>query len=207
VRWFLPKTTDFITLFDQASANIVEAVCLFREIAGDLTTVKTGVERLKVLEHQGDRITHETLDKLNTTFITPFDREDIHTLTTRLDDILDAADNAGQRLIVYKVTEVPPRFLELADLLVASAKEVQTAVQALPDRKKLRSAIASCVEINRLENEADVVHRLALAELFDNAHDAIQVIKLKDLFSFLEDATDRCEDVANVIETIIIKGS
>jgi predicted phosphate transport protein (TIGR00153 family) len=207
VRWFLPKTTDFITLFDQASANIVEAVCLFREIVGDLATVKTGVEKLKVLEHQGDRITHETLDKLNTTFITPFDREDIHTLTTRLDDILDAADNAGQRLIVYKVTEVPPRFLELADLLVESAKEVQKAVQALPDRKKLTSAIASCVEINRLENEADVVHRLALAELFDNSHDAIQVIKLKDLFSFLEDATDRCEDVANVIETIIIKGS
>ena len=207
MRWFLPKTTDFITLFDQASANIVEAVCLFREVVGDLSKVKTGIEKLKVLEHQGDRITHETLDKLNTTFITPFDREDIHTLTTRLDDILDAADNAGQRLIVYKVTEVPPRFLELADLLVESAKEVQKAVQALPDRKKLRSAIASCVEINRLENEADVVHRLALAELFDNSHDAIQVIKLKDLFSFLEDATDRCEDVANVIETIIIKGS
>ena len=207
MRWFLPKTTDFITLFDQASANIVEAVCLFREIAGDLTAVKTGVEKLKALEHQGDRITHETLDKLNTTFITPFDREDIHTLTTRLDDILDATDNAGQRLVVYRITEVPPRFLELADLLVESAKEVQKAVLALPDRKKLRSAIASCVEINRLENEADVVHRLALAELFDNGHDAIQVVKLKDLFSFLEDATDRCEDVANVIETIIIKGS
>jgi len=90
---------------------------------------------------------------------------------------------------------------------VESAKEVQKAVLALPDRKKLTAAITSCVEINRLENEADVVHREALAELFDNAHDAIEVVKLKDLFSFLEEATDRCEDVANVIETIIIKGS
>jgi hypothetical protein len=206
VRWFLPKTEDFITLFDMASANIVEAVCLFREVAGDLTRVATGIEKLKDLEHQGDRITHETLDKLNTTFITPFDREDIHTLATRLDDILDATDAAGQRLIVYRITKVPPKFLELADLLVESAKEVQKAVLALPDRKKLTSAISSCVEINRLENEADVVHREALAELFDNAHDAIEVVKLKDLFSFLEEATDRCEDVANVIETIIMKG-
>lgn len=207
MRWFLPKTEDFITLFDKASANIVEAVCLFREVAGDLTRVATGIEKLKDLEHQGDRITHETLDKLNTTFITPFDREDIHTLATRLDDILDATDAAGQRLIVYRITEVPPKFLELADLLVESAKEVQKAVLALPDRKKLTSAITSCVEINRLENEADVVHREALAELFDNAHDAIEVVKLKDLFSFLEEATDRCEDVANVIEGIIVKST
>jgi predicted phosphate transport protein (TIGR00153 family) len=207
VRWFLPKTEDFIALFDQASENIVKAVCLFRETVGDLTGLRANVEQLKELEHQGDRITHETLDKLNTTFITPFDREDIHVLATRLDDIIDATDNAAQRLVVYRITKVPPKFLELADLLVESAKEVQKAVLALPDRKKLTSAITSCVEINRLENEADVIHREALAELFDNAHDAIEVVKLKDLFSFLEEATDRCEDVANVIETIIIKGS
>lgn len=207
MRWFLPKTEDFITLFDQASANIVKGVCLFREVAGDLTSVRAGVEQLKELEHEGDRLTHLTLDKLNTTFITPFDREDIHTLATRLDDILDATDAAGQRLVVYRITKVPPKFLELADLLVESAKEVQKAVLALPDRKKLTSAITSCVEINRLENEADVVLREALGDLFDNAHDAIEVVKLKDLFSFLEEATDRCEDVANVIETIIMKGS
>jgi len=207
VRWFLPKTENFIALFEESSANIVEGVTRFRELAGDLTSVRAGVEQLKELEHEGDRITHETLDKLNTTFITPFDREDIHTLATRLDDILDATDAAGQRLVVYRITEVPPEFLILADLLVESAKEVQKAVLALPDRKKLTSAIASCVEINRLENEADVVLREALGDLFANAHDAIEVIKLKDLFAFLEEATDRCEDVANVIETIIMKGS
>jgi predicted phosphate transport protein (TIGR00153 family) len=207
VRWFLPKTENFIALFEQSSANIVEAVCLFREVAGDLTSVRAGIEKLKDLEHEGDRVTHETLDKLNTTFITPFDREDIHTLATRLDDILDATDAAGQRLVVYRITEVPPEFLTLADLLVESAKEVQTAVLALPNRKKRDEAIASCVEINRLENEADVVLREALGDLFTNAHDAIEVIKLKDLYSFLEDATDRCEDVANVIETIIMKGT
>ena len=207
MRWFLPKTEDFIALFEQASENIVKAVCLFRETVGDLTGLRANVEQLKELEHEGDRLTHQTLDKLNTTFITPFDREDIHVLATRLDDILDATDAAGQRLVVYRITKVPPKFLELADLLVESAKEVQKAVLALPDRKKREAAIVSCVEINRLENEADVVLREALAELFDNAHDAIEVVKLKDLYSFLEDATDRCEDVANGIETIIMKGS
>ncbi|HVN33002.1 MAG TPA: DUF47 family protein [Thermoanaerobaculaceae bacterium] len=207
MRWFLPKTEDLITLFDQASANIVEGVSLFRQLAGDLSSVRSGVEQLKEIEHEGDRLTHLTLDKLNTSFITPFDREDIHVLATRLDDILDATDAAGQRLVVYRITKVPPEFLTLADLLVESAKEVQKAVLALPNRKKREEAIASCVEINRLENEADVVLREALGDLFANAHDAIEVIKLKELFAFVEDATDRCEDVANVIESIIIKGS
>ena len=202
-----PQDRGLYPLFEQVSANIVTGVCLFREVAGDLTLVRTGVEQLKELEHEGDRLTHVTLDKLNTSFITPFDREDIHTLATRLDDILDATDAAGQRLVVYRITEVPPEFLTLADLLVESAKEVQTAVRALPNRKKRKEAIASCVEINRLENEADVVHREALGDLFANSHDAVAVVKLKDLFSFLEEATDRCEDVANVIESIIIKGS
>jgi predicted phosphate transport protein (TIGR00153 family) len=207
VRWFLPKNTDFNSLFDQASANILKAVSLFRDTVQDLTGLRGNVEKLKELEHEGDRLTHETLDKLNSTFITPFDREDIQALATRLDDILDATDAAAQRLVVFRIDAVPQRFVKLADLLVDSAREVQKAVQALPDRKKRDMALASCVEINRLENEADVIHREALGDLFANAHDAVGVIKLKDLFAFVEEATDRCEDVANVIQTIIIKGS
>jgi predicted phosphate transport protein (TIGR00153 family) len=207
VRWFLPKNTDFNSLFDQASANILKAVSLFRDTVSDLEGLRGNVEKLKALEHEGDRLTHETLDKLNSTFITPFDREDIQALATRLDDILDATDAAAQRLVVFRIDAVPQRFVKLADLLVDSAREVQKAVLALPDRKKRDIALASCVEINRLENEADVIHREALGDLFANAHDAVGVIKLKDLFAFVEEATDRCEDVANVIQTIIIKGS
>jgi predicted phosphate transport protein (TIGR00153 family) len=207
VRWFLPKNTDFNLLFDQASANILKAVSLFRDTVQDLTGLRGNVERLKALEHEGDRLTHQTLDKLNSTFITPFDREDIQALATRLDDILDLTDAAAQRLVVFRIDAVPQRFVKLADLLVDSAREVQKAVLALPDRKKRDIALASCVEINRLENEADVIHREALGDLFANAHDAVGVIKLKDLFGFVEEATDRCEDVANVIQTIIIKGS
>ncbi|MGD1146526.1 MAG: DUF47 domain-containing protein [Thermoanaerobaculaceae bacterium] len=207
MRWFLPKKVDFLDLFDRASANIVRGVTLFREILDDMTDLPAKVEKLKELEHEGDRITHEALAKLNATFITPFDREDIHSLATRLDDILDSADAAAQRLVVYHIDHVPPQLKALAGLLVTSAEEVHKAVVVLHDSKKHKEAMTSCVEINRLENEADVLHREALGELFANTPDAIEVLKLKDLYAFLEDATDRCEDVANTIETIILKSS
>jgi hypothetical protein len=207
MRWFLPKKVDFLDLFDRASANIVRGVSLFREILDDLTDLQAKVEKLKEVEHEGDRITHEALAKLNSTFITPFDREDIHSLATRLDDILDSADAAAQRLVVYHIDHVPPQLKALAGLLVTSAEEVHKAVVSLHDSKKHKEALAACVEINRLENVADVLHREALGDLFANTANAIEVLKLKDLYAFLEDATDRCEDVADSIETIILKSS
>ena len=207
MRWFLPKKVDFLDLFDRASANTVQGVTFFREILEDLSDLPSKVEKLKEFEHEGDRITHEAIAKLNATFITPFDREDIHSLATRLDDILDSTDAAAQRLVVYHITRVPPQLKSLADLLVASAKEVHKAVVVLHDAKSHKEALAACVEINRLENDADVLHREALGDLFANTPDAIEVLKLKDLYAFLEDATDRCEDVANSIETIILKSS
>ncbi|HVN75955.1 MAG TPA: DUF47 family protein [Thermoanaerobaculaceae bacterium] len=207
MRWFLPKKVDFLDLFDRASVNIVQGVTLFREILEEPTDLPAKVEKLKALEHEGDRVTHEALAKLNATFITPFDREDIHSLATRLDDILDAADAAAQRLVVFHIKWIPQQLKALADLLVVSAQEVHKAVVVLHDSKRHKEAMAACVEINRLENEADVLHREALGELFANTPDAIEVLKLKDLYAFLEDATDRCEDVANTIETIILKSS
>jgi len=207
MRWFLPKKTDFLRLFDSASANIVRGTQLFRDILDDPTDLKAKVEKLKEVEHEGDRITHEALAKLNATFITPFDREDIHSLASRLDDILDSTDAAAQRLVLYKIETIPPHLKALARLLVASAEQVHKAVVVLHDGKRYSEAMTACVEINRLENEADVLHREALGDLFANATDAIQVIKLKDLYAFLEEATDRCEDAANSIETIILKSS
>ncbi len=207
MRWFLPKKTDFLRLFDSASANIVRGTQLFRDILDDPTDLKAKVEKLKEVEHEGDRITHEALAKLNATFITPFDREDIHSLASRLDDILDSTDAAAQRLVLYKIETIPPYLKALARLLVASAEQVHKAVVVLHDGKRYSEAMTACVEINRLENEADVLHREALGDLFANATDAIQVIKLKDLYAFLEEATDRCEDAANSIETIILKSS
>lgn len=207
MRWFLPRDNVFLELFSGSAENIVAGVTLFRELLGDSEDRQAKVDRLKDIEHQGDRITHQTLARLNTTFITPFDREDIHALITKMDDILDATDAAASRLIIYGVGEAPEHLFKLADLLVQSAGQVREAVVTLHDRRRRQAALSRCVEINRLENEADVVHRKALGELFRGTTDAIELIKLKELYSFMEEATDRCEDVANVIESIIIKGS
>jgi predicted phosphate transport protein (TIGR00153 family) len=207
VRWFLPKTVDFRDLFDRASANIVEGVRLFRELLEHPGEYSPLVERIKQVEHEGDRITHQTIEKLNTTFITPFDREDIHELIARMDDVLDAVDAAAQRMVLYRIVEIPRHLVRMADILVLSAAELRKAVVAVHDRSKQEEILDHCVEVNRLENDADVLHREALAELFANSTDAITVVKLKDLYAFLEEATDRCEDVVNAIETMIIKAS
>ena len=207
MRWFLPKNDIFLHFFNQACANIRGGVQLFREMLGDMSDQKSKVERLKAIEHEGDRLTHETLDRLNTTFITPFDREDIHTLIVRLDDILDATDAAASRMQIFRIGQATPYLVELADLLVESVEYVEQGVRILHDPRRHADALAASVEINRLENEADAVHRRALVELFSGEQDAIRIIKLKELYMLLEEATDRCEDVANVIETIIIKSS
>ncbi|MEP0774074.1 MAG: DUF47 domain-containing protein [Acidobacteriota bacterium] len=207
MRWFLPNDRGFLDLFIRASANIVDGVVLFRDIVADPRDLAAKVNKLKDFEHAGDRLTHNTLDKLNRSFITPFDREDIHALITHLDDILDAVDAAGQRLVLYRITEMPEMLLPLGEILVASAKEVQKAVLALHDPRYHADAHARCVEINRLENEADALHRAALAKLFAECTDAVTIIKYKELYQLIEEATDRCEDVANVIESIIIKSS
>lgn len=207
MRWFLPKNEDFLQFFDEASANVVLGVTALRDMLKDPTDLKAKVDHVRDIEHDGDRITHKTLEKLNTSFITPFDREDIHALISRLDDILDAANGAAQRLVLYRIDEIPARLLALGELLLESSAEVRKAVVALPDRKKHAAAMKACVEVNRLENVADALHREALAEMFANLKDAIALLKLKELYLLLEEATDRCEDVANVVEGIIIKSS
>lgn len=207
IRWFKPRDRGFLDLFIRASANIVDGVTLLRDILFDPRDLQAKVDQLKALEHAGDRLTHHALDKLNRLFITPFDREDIYALITRLDDILDAADAAGQRLVIYRVTHIPEMLKSLSEILVASSKEVQKAVLALHNRRYHADARATCVEINRLENEADALYRRALAQLFAECSDAVTIIKLKELYQLIEEATDRCEDVANVIESIIIKKS
>lgn len=207
MRWFLPKSDDFLSMFRHASENIVDGAALFHQITLDPSNLKEKVERLKELEHIGDRITHEAMDLLNQHFITPFDREDIHALISRLDDVIDVTDAAAQRLVLFRITEIPPHLQRLAEILLASTREMQRALLALHDRKTHAEAVKACVEINRLENDADVVHREALGELFANSTDAITIIKLKELYALIESATDRCEDVANVVQSIIIKAS
>jgi hypothetical protein len=157
---------------------------------------------LKDVEHQGDLVTHEIFERLNRTFITPLDREDIHSLASGLDDVLDSAEAIGSRLLLFKVTSSTEEARKLTTVLVASSRQIEQAVSHLKDLKNLMSFT---VEINRLENEADGISRNAVAELFSGHHDVLDVLRWKELYGRLESAADQCEDVANAIESIVLK--
>jgi uncharacterized protein len=156
------------------------------------------------VEHKGDRATHAIITKLNQSFITPFDREDIHRLVSSLDDVLDFTNAAANRLVMYKINEPPPAAAELATLIVLQAEELARGVSLL---EKNGAVLKHCDEVNRLEDEADHVSRRAIAALFDDEKDPIQIIKLKELYEVLEVATDKAEDAANVLEAIVVKSA
>jgi uncharacterized protein len=162
------------------------------------------VERIKQIEHHGDDMTHRILIKLNQTFITPFDREDIHLLTSSLDDVLDFINGASDRLLTYKITQPSPSARVLAAIVLKQTEELRIAVSMLGKNGKL---LEHCVEVNRLENEADQVSREAIGRLFDGGYDPITLIKLKELLEILETASDKAEDVANVLETVALKNA
>lgn len=162
------------------------------------------VGRMQEIEHEGDRATHAIIAKLNQTFITPFDREDIHRLASSLDDVLDFVNAAAVRLIMYKISEPPTAAAELAGIIVLQAQELASGVSLL---EKNDGVLKHCEEINRLEDEADHVSRKAIAALFENEKDPIQLIKKKELYEVLEYATDKAEDAANVLEAIVLKSA
>ena len=154
------------------------------------------------VEHKCDFLTHEIIQRLNRTFVTPLDREDIHTLARRLDDVIDSIDAAAAIIPLYKIEKVRPEARELSRIIVASADQVASAMKSL---SRLRGVVDCAVEINRLENEADRVHQAAVRTLFEEERDTLTIIKWKELLDFLEAATDRCEDVANVLEAVVVK--
>ena len=157
------------------------------------------------LEHEGDRITHQIMEQLNRTFVTPFDREDINLLAHTLDDVTDFMKAASDTMLIYKVERPGQKAKELAEIIVQAAREVECAIPQLRHRGELRKILSRCVEINRLENAADTVYRSALAELFDDTSDIARIIKWREIYEQMESATDRCEDVANVLEGVALK--
>ncbi len=201
----MPKEGRFFDLFKELADCIVQGAVEFKELTTNMGEAERRVRSIKNIEHKGDEITHQTMDLLHKTFITPLDREDIHTLTSRMDDILDFTDAAAQRIFMYGVTEMPKEGQELAEICVQSARLVQSAVSALDNLKHPENIIKTCVEINRLENDADHVLRSGLARLFREEPDIRQLIKLKEIYELLETVTDRCEDVANVIDGIVLE--
>jgi len=162
------------------------------------------IDQLQEIEHKGDDLTHAIITKLNQTFITPFDREDIHKLASSLDDVLDFANSAATRLIVYNITDPPPESADLAGVIVRQAVELGRAVAVL---EKNGLVLQHCVEVNRLENEADQISRKAIAHLFETEKDPIRLIKIKELYEVLERATDKAEDAANVLESVMVKSA
>jgi uncharacterized protein len=200
----VPRDTKFFDMFAEMAANIAQGARLLKSILEDFQNVEVRVKELKALEHKNDEMTHAVLVKLNQTFITPFDREDIHQLASKMDDVLDYMYAAGERLVMYKIHSAPAAAAELAGVIVRQADQLAKAVSML---EKHDDVLEICVEINRLENEADQIGRAALAALFEREKDPITLIKIKELIEFLETATDKAEDAANVLESVVLKSA
>ena len=200
----VPRETKFFGMFEEVSANLILGARLMVEILHDFKDIPARVQKLKDIEHRGDDMTHAVITQLNQTFITPFDREDIHRLASSLDDVLDFVNAAGQRLVLYKIRRAPSPAVELAGLIVRQSEELTKAVSLL---EKSKHVLEHCVEINRLEDEADSVCRQAIANLFENEKDPIELIKMKELYEVLEVATDKAEDAANVLEAVVLKSA
>jgi predicted phosphate transport protein (TIGR00153 family) len=199
----IPKEVRFYDYFEQQAEHIKNAAGLLQQLTHDFSDARAKAFAIKEVEHQGDLVTHEIVKKLNTTFITPIDREDIHDLATRLDDVLDYIEAAAERLVVYRIKEPTSACRAMADVIVATAAATDRTIRCL--RTMDPGFHEHAVEVNRLENSADNLLRDSLAALFDEQADPIEVIKWKEIYETMEIVTDRCEDVANVIEGIILK--
>lgn len=201
----IPRDTKFFDLFADMARNLGDGARLLKQTLDDFKDVSVRVQQLKDIEHRGDEMTHNVLTRLNQTFITPFDREDIYRLASSLDDVLDFVYAAGVRLIMYKITSAPQAASQLAEIIIKQCDQLTQAMVKLD--KKNDQLLENCVEINRLENEADQVAREAIALLFDKEKDPISLIKLKELYEVLETATDKAEDAANVLEGVVLKSA
>jgi predicted phosphate transport protein (TIGR00153 family) len=198
-----PREVRFYDLFEQQGQHILHAAGLLHDLVHNFTDPRVKLHAINEVEHQGDQITHEIVRRLNTTFITPLDREDIHALASRLDDVLDYIEAAAERLVVYRIKEPTSASRAMATVIVETARATDRAIRCL--RTMDPGFHDQAVEVNRLENSADNLLRDSLAELFEQQADPIEVIKWKEIYETMEIVTDRCEDVANVIEGIILK--
>lgn len=204
----LPKDKLFYPLFDQACNNLVEvARVLENALKSDSVTRLQSHETINLLEKQGDEITHAIMRETGNTFIVPFDREDIHALAIAIDDVVDYIYGTSKRLDLYKVHQISPAMIRLAEIITLSAIELQSAVREMRSLRNVRKVKAHLHTINTLENEADKIMNSTIADLFKNETDAMVILKTKEVISFLENATDKCEDAAHVIDSVIIKFS
>jgi uncharacterized protein Yka (UPF0111/DUF47 family) len=198
----IPREERFFDDFESMAREIVRGAAMLEEMVAPEHPIWDKADEIKEVEHKCDFLTHEVIQRLNRTFVTPLDREDIHALARSLDDVMDAIDASAGVIRLYQITRTRFGARELARIIAQSADQIVLAMPALDRRRGIHD---HAVEINRLENEADRVHQAALQRLFADERDAITIIKWKETLDFLEAATDRCEDVANVLESVVVK--
>jgi len=201
----LPRETSFFDFFERHATMTVEGCKEFLSLATTGANIVAKAKRIKEIEHETDVITHHCVEALHKTFITPLDRYDIHRLITRMDDIMDYVEAASERVTLYEIKEMSPDAKALADVLVRATEEIVEALRGLRDMRNAPQVLKKCIDINRLENEADALLRSAVARLFREEKDPITIIKWKEIYENLENATDRCEDVANIIEGVVLE--
>jgi predicted phosphate transport protein (TIGR00153 family) len=204
---FFPKEERFFDYFDDASQKMIRGIGLLKEMIHDLSDAEEKTRQIKDVEHEADLITHETVSRLHKTFVTPIDREYIYALITKMDDILDLIYDTCEQILLYKIKNTTPEAIALVDTLERAIEEVAKGVAGLRNLKNSRSILDICVEINRLENEGDRIYRNAQSVLFNTPSDPIEIIKWKDIYETLEDAVDACEDVANILEGIVLENA
>lgn len=201
----IPREGKFFILFEQSANNALRIAEHLRDLLYKWENVKEKADKITELENEGDAVTHQIIAQLHRTFVTPFDREDIALLAHSLDDVTDNIEAAVDSMLLYKIERPTDRAKELADIIVQETAEVAKAVSEMRHKVELKHILRHCVEINRLENQGDGVYRSALAELFSNEKDIAAIIKWREIYEYMENATDRGEDVANVLEGVALK--
>jgi len=201
----MPREEKFFDLFIQSANVSFQAALKLKEVVDTWENVDAIISEITEIEHQGDTLTHQIIAQLHRTFITPFDREDISRLAGAIDDVTDFIQAAGDAMLVYRINRPEKKARELADIIVKATQEVEKAVEKLKNFKNVKEMLDICVEINRLENMADRIYRSALGELFDGNTSIPDIIKWREIYEHMESATDRCEDVADVLEGVALK--
>ncbi len=201
----MPKEEKFFEFFEAQADYNCRTVKLFKELVNSWSLESPIFDKLREIEHEADITTHEIFDKLNRTFITPFDREDIHRLASEMDDVTDIIQSLSNRMRLYKIRHSSPNLAQMVDILEQAVDTISKALRDLPLKDKTRRVLDYCIEINRLENTGDHSRDVALSQLFEGTPDPIEVLKWKEVYEVIETGIDKCEDIANTIETILVK--
>ncbi|MFA4955815.1 MAG: DUF47 family protein [Candidatus Methanoperedens sp.] len=205
-EWLVPQDKHFFSMLENESNNVMEGSKAFLEMLKNYENITEKQKRIKDIEHKGDDFVHEIFQELNKTFITPIDHDDISSLASAFDDILDYIDGTATRLVLFEIEKPEENMIKMAEVLLKQVTELNIALAGLRNIKNPKEIEKRCIEVNRLENVADDIYKSSIAELFKRK-DAIEIMKLKEIYERLEFATDKCEDAANVISDIVVKNS